>query len=195
MVKRNKISIILEITLVCLLAIAGSAHAEERHTVNPSSGLLREGPGSQYRVIKTLPSDQSFEVIETSNDWSRIRTKEGAEGWLQDRPLDSRPAEGLPVKEVSEMKKLQAELSEISKQFKQLEAASADEQPLKVENASLKAELSAMQDTMARLQQENLSLTNKQRFYWFFAGSAVFLLGWVIGKISIRRQRHSSLTL
>lgn len=239
----QKIPAILKIYTVCLLFLVSLAHAEERQLVNTNTLSLREGPGPQYKILKTLQNDQSFEVLETLNDFVRIRTTDGAEGWLPERSADTPPPEvitakgssektvALPTKhsektpsnpgrlppqqpdtpmdsqprkesseqssprESTEIKKLQAELGEIKKHFNQLETASEEAQQLKAENDRLKSEISALQNTMAKLQQTNISLTENKNIYWFFAGSAVFLLGWLIGKISFRRQRHSSLTL
>lgn len=239
----KKLSFILRINAVCLLLIVGLAHTEERHLVNPITASLREGPGSHYKFIKTLPSDQSFEVIETLNGFIRIRTKDGVEGWLQDKFTETRPPEVITVndskkkfdtlvpnqsekttsnsvklaaqsldasidsqpkkefseqpnaRESTEIKKLQAEISEITQKYNQLEASSEDDQQLKIDNDRLKAELSATQKTIAKLQQTNISQEKNKNIYWFIAGSAVFLLGWLVGRISLRRQRHSSLTL
>lgn len=243
MFNRKKVSAILKITMASLLFTATLAHPEERSLADAGAAALHEGPDSQSRVIKTVPNDQSFEVLETLHDFIRIRTKDGTEGWVQDSftatkpaeltpakhsddkgdvltqkprekttsnsgraavktsdaPLDSQPKkesfEQPSAKESTEIKKLQAELSELTKQFNQAEAAAAGAQQLKIENETLKAESSALHRTIAELQQANISLDNKKNFYWFFAGGTVFFLGWLIGRTSLRRQRHSSLTL
>lgn len=243
MFKLKTISAILNINMACLLFLAPLAHTEDRYLIDTVTTSLHEGPGSQYRVLQSLPSDQSFEVLETSNNFIRIRTKDGVEGWVQenvthtrapevsnakdsdekvdalapkskektlsnsarlavkapDPALDFQPrkefTEQPSAKESMEIKKLQAELSELTKQFNQAEAAAADAEQIKIEYENLKAEASTMQNTIAGLQQSNISLASKNDFYWFFAGSAVFFLGWLVGRISFRRQRHSSLTL
>lgn len=240
---RTKISAIHKITLACLLFGTSLAHAEERYLANTTTGSMREGPGSQYKAMKTLQNDQSFEVLETLNGFVRIRTKEGTEGWLQERftgtqapelpttittieqietpkvkntpkspinperlaatqfdaSLDPQPKKETPEipspKESPEIKKLRADLNEITEKFNQIEISSEDAQQFKDENDQLKLELSELKKNLEQLKQTNLSLTNKQNIYWFVAGSAVFLLGLLIGKISFRRQRHSSLTL
>lgn len=243
MLNLKKICLFFKISMVSLLLIASLANAEDRQSVNAITVSLREGPGSQYKIVKSLPSDQSFEVLETVNDFIRIRTKDGTEGWLQDRTADAQAPEviidknpnekvdvpgskqsdklsltsgrvtaqhpdasidSLPRKEFSEqpsakelmeIKKLQTELAEMTKQFEQLKADSEDAQQFTTENDKLKAELSAVQISMAQLQQTNISLAKNQNIFWFLAGGAVFFLGWLIGRSTIRRQRHSSLTL
>lgn len=239
----KKTPVVLSVTLSCWLGIATLAHTEERRLVGTTSGSLLEGPGAQYKVIKPLQNAQSFEVLETLNDFVRIRTQDGTEGWLQESfteaqtpavptsgdsnekagtpatkpreklpPIARRPTTQLsesandfqprkeyseqpPVKDVTEMKKLQTALDEITEKFKELETTSVDAEQLKTENEKLQAELSAMQNSTAQLQLSNSSLKQKQNIYWFLAGSAVFFLGWLLGRISFRRQRHSSLTL
>lgn len=239
----KKISTILTINLVGLLCLASLAHPAERHFGNTLSGPLHEGPGEQYKVIKALPGDQSFEVLETINDFIHIRTKDGSEGWLQNNPtaipaaassatdtnervdvlppkqgekstsnsgrwstkaapvnpLDGQTRKELPdpptPKETAEIKRLQAELGETTYKFEQLEAASLNAQELKSENDRLQAELAATNNTVIQLQQANLALTKNKNIYWFMAGGAVLLLGWLLGRITLRRQRHSSLTL
>ncbi len=243
MLSLNKLLPIMTITAVCLLMMTGLVHGEERYIVDTITVTLREGPGPQYKVVKTLQTGQSFDVLETQNEFIRVRTRSGEEGWLQDRYTDTRPPDTILVKDLnekislltaqneqlsanlanltvqqsdtsadsqagkesteqtsakesSEVKRLQAELAETTKQFKQLETAAADVLQIMEENDKLKAESSSMQKNMAQLQQANAALADRQEVYWFLAGSGVFFLGWMIGKISFRRQRHqSSLTL
>ncbi|MDD5758229.1 MAG: SH3 domain-containing protein [Desulfobulbaceae bacterium] len=242
---RKKISALFKMTLAGLLCITSLAHAEERYLADGTTGALREGPGSQYKAIKTLQNDQSFEVLETLNGFVHIRTNEGAEGWVQEKltstkapemprggnsveKVDTNPPEAknitkLPVsserfaakesgasqeapprkespeltnpRESTDIKKLQADLNEITEKFNQIEISTEDADQLKSENERLKGELSDLQKNLAQLQQANLALANKQNIYWFVAGGFVFLLGWLIGRVSFRRQRHSSLTL
>lgn len=243
---RKKVSVLIKMALTGLLCISSLAHAEERYLADGSTGALREGPGSQYKAIKTLQNDQSFEVLETLNGFVRIRTQEGAEGWVQekltstetpailtsnraigkvdappepeakksvkppvtlerfatkqpDTSLDPQSRKEAPEtqspKENTEIKKLQADLNEITEKFNQIEISTEDAEQLKAENERLQGELSDLQKSLDQLQQTNLSLTSKQNIYWFVAGGTVFLLGWLIGRVSFRRQRHSSLTL
>lgn len=243
MLSLKKTRALLSITTVCILLVTGLlGHAEERYITDTIIVSLREGPGAQYRVIKTLKTGQSFDVLESLNGFVRVRTKDGDEGWLQDRFTDTRlpdtiaakeagkktetltpqkeplppsygrsgspqtaiddslsrkgyPEQSVP-KESTELKKLQAELATMTKQFKQLENDSKAALETKAENDRLKAEAANLQKNISRLEQTNAALEKQQNIYWFFAGGVVFLLGWLVGRVSIRRQRHhSSLTL
>lgn len=43
---------------------------------------LREGPGTTFRILKTLPSSAFITVIEQQRSWSRIQTDDGMSGWI-----------------------------------------------------------------------------------------------------------------
>ena len=89
--KLKKLLIIPAINAVCLFLLMGLVHAEERYIADTIVVSLREGPGPQYNVIKTLQTGQSFEVLERRNNFIRVRTKDGDEGWLQDQFTSTRP--------------------------------------------------------------------------------------------------------
>jgi hypothetical protein len=43
---------------------------------------LREGPGTQYRIIGKAYSKNSFEILSENPGWMRVRLESGAEGWM-----------------------------------------------------------------------------------------------------------------
>lgn len=43
---------------------------------------LREGPGTQYKVIGKAYMKNTFEVLTEDPDWLRVRLENGAEGWM-----------------------------------------------------------------------------------------------------------------
>lgn|GEM_PF-2859181 len=229
-----------QIAIVALIAMIGMpsfpdlGHTAGRHLVNTVAGSLREGPGTQAKIVKTLAGDQSFEVLETANNFIRIRTEDGSEGWVENRDNEPSPrleaptlsakddekgapgrghyaskgqgvvnelptrkegGEQVPSREAVEVKKLQAEISAMSQKIEQLEAEATAAEQLKGQNDALQTESSAMKATIAELQQANLALDRNNDIYWFLAGGAVFLFGWLLGRTTLRRQRHSSLTL
>src|SRR5690606_34552384 len=48
------------------------------------------GQSTQHRIVSMLPSGTPVEVLEEDADsgWSRVRTSQGAEGWILTRFLD-----------------------------------------------------------------------------------------------------------
>ena len=61
----------------------------EAQTAKTTTNLnLREGPGPQYLLIDTLPTDTSVNILETEASWVRIRVKDsGRVGWVNPRYL------------------------------------------------------------------------------------------------------------
>lgn len=98
----KKLPIIILLSMACLFFGAGVASAEQRYIVDTLVVSLREGPGPHFKAIKTLQTGQSFEVLETQEDFVRVRTAEGDEGWVQSQYTDPRPPKAVVVKELNE---------------------------------------------------------------------------------------------
>jgi len=99
----KKLPTIIQVIMACLLLGAGVAPAaEQRYIVDTLVVSLREGPGPHFKAVKTLQTGQSFEVLETKDDFVRVRTAEGDEGWVQSQYTDSRPPNAVMVKELNE---------------------------------------------------------------------------------------------
>ena len=52
---------------------------------------MRSGASNQYRIITFLPAGTDVEVIGEENDFSRVRTDRGTEGWVPIQYLVSQP--------------------------------------------------------------------------------------------------------
>ncbi|MBA3013735.1 MAG: TIGR04211 family SH3 domain-containing protein [Proteobacteria bacterium] len=207
--------------LVCAVAMASSAHADQRYVVDTIVVSLREGPGSQYKAIKTVQTGQSLEVIESKNNFIRVRTSDGNEGWLPSQYAVNQPTNANVVKdlqeeitslrdqndlltaqiagkephsqsgesELSKLKTLQTKLDLMTEQYHVLKADAQDIVRIQDENKRLKSETTVLQASLRQLQENKKTFTGN--IYWFLAGGSVFLVGWVTGKLSFRRQRHS----
>lgn len=93
--------------------------------------------------------------------------------------------------ESAEIKRLESELAELTNRYNQLAADAEDIMPIAAARDQLQEELKRTQESLATLQQEKPLLGSRENIYWFLAGSGVFLLGWMVGKVSCRRPRHS----
>lgn len=217
---------ILFLGAACLPALPGRAVAEQRYISDTIRISLREGPGTQYKPIKTLQTGQSFEVLETQKDFLRIKTPEGDEGWVQSYFTSDTQSPGAAlVKDLNdkiatltaqndqltaqlagkdgevgksagdqaapELKKAHAELAELNRRYKQLEADAKDVSPIRAECDALKAEVKTLQETVVQLTTQNSALARWRDIYCFLAGGAVFWLGSMAGRAAFRRQRHS----
>ena len=59
-----------------------SAVPDKRYVTDMLILTLREGPGNEYTVIRTLKSDAPVYVLEEGEAFLKIRTEEGQEGWV-----------------------------------------------------------------------------------------------------------------
>ena len=62
---------------------------------------LREGPGTQYRIIGKAYSENIFEILAENPGWMRVRLESGAEGWMSKKaasvPLLTPSPQGPPA--------------------------------------------------------------------------------------------------
>jgi hypothetical protein len=52
---------------------------------------LREGPGTQYKVIGKAYGDNSIEILDENPSWLRVRLENGTEGWMSKRAASESP--------------------------------------------------------------------------------------------------------
>ncbi len=94
---RSLPAITLALLLTAAIAPRPSAAQEEgavRYVTDRLSITLRAGPGTAFRILRTLPSGTRLTVLETDpgSGWSRVRTGGGLEGWVLTRYLMDQPA-------------------------------------------------------------------------------------------------------
>ncbi len=202
--------------LVFLLALALPLWVEAASTQYVTDHLiitLRSGQGSQYQILKTLPSGTPLEVLETTeNGYSRVRTPDGMEGWVLSRYLTEEPIARDRLEKAQKQlerfrnsnRKLKQQLAELRQQTKALET---ERNRLQAENEKLSAELARLKEVAAKpilmeqqnqelrqqnvslekelqlLQQENQALQNSSQRDWFIAGAGVLLGGLLLGLI------------
>jgi SH3 domain protein len=65
--------------------------AETRYVVDTLIITVRSGQGEQYRIIKTIPSGTAMEILESSEEWSQVRLKDGTEGWVLNQYISPNP--------------------------------------------------------------------------------------------------------
>jgi len=90
-----------------------------------------------------------------------------------------------------EAKKLKQELEKTTGQYNDLLAQSKNVIQVRRERDQFKKSNSLLKNKVATLEQENNAMANSQVIYWFLAGGGVFLVGWMIGKTSLKRKKTS----
>ena len=182
---------------------------------------FRSGPGIENRILKFLHSGTQIEVLETGEEWSRVRLSEADEdeaiGWVLNRYLMTRePWElqtksllsenarltervGLLEKENSELsvrnKRLTGELDKVSTSLNKSQYAYSTLKKDSADYLKIKAAYDNIKNRTDVLGRENEVLKSAQTNKWFATGALVLLCGLMIGVVIGRQQkkRRSSL--
>ena len=133
----KKISLFLSALLLPLLVQA----QDIRYVSDELIITMRTGQGSQYQILKTLPSGTRLEILETNDEtgYSKVRIPDGKEGWVLNRFLTVEP---------------------IARE--KLAAAQGKMQRLVEQNNALKEELANLKNNNTDLEAERNALVNQQ---------------------------------
>jgi len=129
----KKISLFLTALLLPILIQAQNVQYVSDHLII----TMRTGQGSQYQILKTLPSGTRLEVLESNDEtgYTKVRIPDGLEGWVLSRFLSEEPI----AKE-----KLAAAQSKLQRLLEQNNALKEELVTLKKSGADLEAERNAL---------------------------------------------------
>lgn len=74
--------IIFSLMLFPFILPAGIVYAETQYVSDQLVITLREGQGSEYKIIKMLKTGTPLEIIEESEQYLKVRIESGSEGWV-----------------------------------------------------------------------------------------------------------------
>jgi SH3 domain protein len=120
------------ISLVLLLvlgALAGSAFAETRYVSDRLEIQIRSGKGTQFKILRMLPSGTPLEVLEVDqeNGYSRVRAPSGVEGWVLNRYLmKGQAARDRLANAEKQLARLELENRKLKTSFDELQKAKGD---------------------------------------------------------------------
>jgi SH3 domain protein len=220
-----------------------SAQTDKRYVVDMIILTLREGPGNEHKVIRTLRSDAPVHVLEEGEAFLKVRTEDGQEGWVAKQYITTDTPKPIVIaglnKEIEKLKariaslegvgtsaqsKFEARQKKQSLRFKELEknlltwkeealstkkklekimqehdllleASSnvtelvGERDSLKETNGNLEATNKDLQAQIAQLLLDHDRLIRNEILHWFLAGSGVFFVGLIIGKLSRKKKR------
>lgn len=196
--------------LFLLLASASGAIAADLYVTDQLEITLRSGPSLNNKILRMLSSGTPVQELQVSEGWAQVRTPDGSEGWVVERYLTREPPKGPRLdaaqrelaKLRDEVQQLQASLESarseggqasseartLGKRLKTVEAefeawkkANQDVIEIRERAERLEAEHAAAQQELEQLKTENRSLRAREKFYWFFSGVIVLLVGWTLG--------------
>ncbi|MCD4741977.1 MAG: TIGR04211 family SH3 domain-containing protein [Desulfobacteraceae bacterium] len=189
-----------------IIIFSGFAYAESAYVTDITKITMRTAPDSENKIIQMLESGSRVNILERSGAWSKVRAKNGKEGWALTRFLvNKKPAVILVDGFTRENKRLASQvetlkienksITEINKKF-----ADFEEKYIELEKKSKGFfELEKKYQTILKKfehQQEIIldfedSYKNKIMI-WFLIGAGVFVFGVLLG-MGAKKNRRSYL--
>lgn len=163
----------LAILLASLLGGTTAAQAEESWATGAPLEL-RSGASLGYRVVGSVAPGERLEVLQKRDDWTRVRTSAGKEGWVVDAHLNGTapPLERVGV--------LEAELSRLRTQLAGLET---DSERLRTTAGELEGRDAERTVELDRLLRENAQLSAGVRWVEWVTGAAILATGMALGAL------------
>jgi SH3 domain protein len=130
------------LVVALVFGLIGTAAAETRYVSDRLEIQMRTGKGTEYRILRMLPSGTPLEILEVDqeNGYAKVRTPSGVEGWVLDRFLMS----GRAARDL---------LADAEKKLARLE----------LENRKLKSSLDELQDAKGSTDKERAQLGKENR--------------------------------
>ena len=160
--------------MVCILLSVSvrATHADRKYVSDMLLITLRAGEGREYRVIKTLKTATPVEVLEESEEYLRVRTDEGEEGWVAKQYISSEVPKSVIIgglKEetskldtrIEELEKDQASLLEQFEVATQRHAAKVEE--LEKNASNRKKEASRLKIELAQITKKHNTLIDQSK--------------------------------
>jgi len=200
--------------LIAALCLPAFSQAQTTRYVSDELEItMRNGQGIKFGIKKMLQSGTRLQVLETDPaGYSKVRTPEGAEGWVLTRYLSNSPSARDQLEaskqrvanlelEISKYKEEIASLSDqnsdvdtqnlslreksqrLSKELDDLRRTASNAVALENENRQLKEKLQQIDHQNQSLVIENNALKDNSTRNWFLVGAAVLFAGILLGLI------------
>ncbi|MFW5825072.1 MAG: TIGR04211 family SH3 domain-containing protein [Marinobacter sp.] len=158
---------LLILSLVLLMMASGLAHARTVYIDDTLYAPVRSGQGNQYRILHSgLRSGTAVELLDQSEDsgYSRIRTRDGIEGWVPTRYLTNQPiARDRLEAAKKELEQTQATLKEVQDEMDQVSGERDDLSAIKRELEQRVEELSKELEDIRTVSADALNLDRSNR--------------------------------
>ena len=210
------------LVIAMLLLLLSSTTWAAMYVTEIMTVTMRTGPGTQNKIIAILNSGDKLEVIKQGEGWSYVRLANGKEGWVLTRYLTSqtptRPLlNNLEKKHEMLMEKCRAtgedntrlksendqlksdleenirKLAEMTALYETLKTESSDFIAVKSQLDKTAKDLDNAKQNEKQLEKMVVKLRNNQILKGIMLGAGILLLGILLGSISKRQKRRSSL--
>ena len=134
----------------CLFTLLSApALAETGYVADELIITLRQGPGNQYKVLRTLKTGAPMEILEKGDAHFRVRIRSGEEGYVLKQYVSLQTPKPIVIAN------LESQLTSLKKKIDELEA---DRNDLKKENTDLEQ---SSKTTEGKLSQQFAELQEK----------------------------------
>lgn len=189
--------------LLGLTSGAVQAEANDVWVSDELSTYVRSGPTDGYRIIGTLTAGEQVEVLETSGDYSLVRSSDNNDVWVLSNELQDTPSarEQLPALE-TQVQALSSELEGINAQWEQRVANMSDTLDMREQriselenrNAVLEEEAEQQRQTVrefqARLDTQEEDLLLRYFMYGGGVAGAGLIVGLIVPHLPRRRKKR-----
>jgi len=180
--------------------------------------MIRTGQSTKHKIVRAISSGTQLQVLETGEEYSRVRTKNDIEGWVLNQYLIDEPVAkhklALARKQIAimetqnaqvmqELQMAKEERNALKKNLRLIEKEKEQQideanhlrslaaQPLKLsdENQQLSLSKVSLENQVNTLQQEITALRDETKKQWFLTGAGVVLAGILIG-LTLSRMRR-----
>jgi SH3 domain protein len=208
--------------LLILCLFATTIQAETMYISDNLKITLRSGPSTENKILAVLESGQIVDVVKKGDEWSQVKMPNGKEGWALSRYLSPEPTDGLRLERlegkhknlmaqaaslIEENNRLQAEnkefkaqfettqqqLQKTSTEFKTLKSEASEYIALKTNYEHVASQLAEQTEKAQKLEEQVTRMEMNYAIKWFLAGSAVLIVGFLIGFSTKRQRRRPSL--
>ncbi len=133
--------------VVLFIGLIANAAAETRYVSDRLEIQMRTGKGTQFRILRMLPSGTPLEILEVDqeNGYARVRAPGGVEGWVLSRYL----------------MKGQAARERLTSAEKRLAELELENRKLKTSFGDLRAEKGDTEQQRSALERENRKLSQE----------------------------------
>lgn len=171
---------------------------------------VRTAPYETSKIIGLANTNDYLESLEEQEEWTKVRTPEGKEGWVQNRYLTKQTPKALLIDQLNEkvksltennqvlreenkqlqkdnrertykMSALTKDVENVKTDYDNLKTASAEYLDLKKGYEELQREFKAHSEKMGVLEKENSRLKTSERIIFTLVGGGFIILGLVIG--------------
>lgn len=213
-------SLLATLLVLCAGGAATPARADILYIKPSLEVLMRKNQGDNARIVATVPMGTAVELLQGGKEWSRIRLQDGSEGWVRSRFLGNsplipvaniKPGVGADGSVIDPQGRLRDIAGDNERLRKELASCTTDRSTLadkyqtmaadpnsalyaKTHLGEAQREIEDLRQKLAAAEIENTVLRKNQSIKWFFIGSVVVLLGWLIGRLSGNgRKKKASL--